>query len=181
MKTALALGAEVDVASGAELHAGLAHLGQGLHSKLDWLGRAGKVQPPIHDTLYPTEVRSMSAAGPNTVWFQGPTVGQLWNLLGVVWVAGDDHTTVANATAAVYKASAAQGSPSAAFQLLNPGGTGVPVPGNWYPPRLSTWLHPMDGLMVVFYGAGIANGTQLYATAFVDKYAAHEAERSRLP
>lgn len=179
MRATVALGGELDLVSPGELDARLGPL----HHKLDRLDLLGRHRdrPPIHDTLYPTEIRTMSAAGPNIVWFQGPTVGQIWNLTGVVWVAGDDHTTVANATTAVYKASGAQGAGLAAAQLLAPGGTSVPVPGGYYPPRLAIWLHPMDGLVVAFYGAGIANGTPLYAVAYVDKYMASAAEPSRIP
>lgn len=92
MQVRLALGTEVDIASGQELNDGLGALGDSLRKR---------EQPkPL---FFPRVAADfMPAAGALVLDLGRPPTGRMWNIMGVTTFGADDNTTTANAKVAIY-------------------------------------------------------------------------------
>lgn len=80
----LAVGAELDIASGAELSDGLSGLGDRL------LGSGKRPRPLFYS--FPSSVAG--AGGRTTIPVGAPPAGKLWNVLSATVVGNDDHGTI---------------------------------------------------------------------------------------
>src|SRR5581483_6248897 len=80
-----ALGARIDIASGAEV----AQLGQSL------------APPDLHPQLLPLD-KSGESATPLVLRLGGPKLGKIWSVRKIVVTGSDDHTAVASVAGAIY-------------------------------------------------------------------------------
>jgi len=81
--------------------------------------------------------------------------GAMWALVDCIVVGGDDHTTVTNASAALYAGGQAPNVGGPAPMLGNLLRPGTAVPAVW-PLTKDLYLHTGDGLYVLVYGATAA-------------------------
>lgn len=90
-----ALGAVVDIASGAEVNEGF----KALRGDLGAMGKPKRIMRPISRAV----TLGALASGDTTVLNIGrPSTGRVWVVTRVVVLANDDHTALTNATAALY-------------------------------------------------------------------------------
>lgn len=155
MKVALALGGEVDVATGDELH----HMGESILGRLDGLERAGRDARPLRRTLVAAARAPASGSTTTVLTLGGPAVGRIWNVTYVTVAGSDDSTVVPNATLALYTGDPA--APSLAGLVIPANGSAVPNSASFSQDQL--WVHDDEQMFVVVYGAPVSQALSAVA------------------
>ena len=149
MLVSLDFGAQVDIASGDELNAGLA----GLEEKL------GKKPPrPIFLTF------SGQRLGAGAIILGSPPSGRIWNVLTWTLLGVDDSTTVANASATLYV-----NSQEANLSLVNARIPGLAVPNFVSISKGTLWAHA-DGSVIVNVAGAVAATDQVVSSITVAEW-----------
>jgi hypothetical protein len=148
MKFSIDGGVEVDILSGDEYRDGIQRLLKG-----------GKDRS-IRTTAFASG--NMPSSGSLLLNFGGPQTGTMWVPLAVTFGGPDDHTVVANSTAAIYMGGQASANPSLGY-LLIPGNAANTIP-HWVQigGKDSLYMHFGDHIYALIYGA--AAGTNITAT-----------------
>lgn len=154
-----ALGAVADLATSDEVK----HCVDGLQGHMDKRFRELTKQEGIRRTIQGSDILTLSSGQTQVTTFNpgGPALGRVWSITRLTLLGGDDHSSVANLTAALYIGDPAN-----------------PHLGTCVIPNLSVttfltfnrenlWVHDTEAMFINWTASGTLTGQQVVISATV--------------